>query len=297
MRLTPLLAAALLVAGCVSTLPPPPPAPIPAQVALHRQPDGRILVDAVIDGHGPYPFVLDTGSSVTVLDLALVVELGLASQGYDVTVHGVVSQSSAPAFESVSVGLGDDAIAPPWVVGLDIAGLSGARGVIGIDVLSQRVIEIDHGRGVVRFGRHAYDPPTNRDYSRANLVIDSFGLPHVLVHINNRQGLALLDTGLSGMIIDPTFAARARVPVSTRPADLVDVLSESIPAPRTGRARLQIGKARWVIERVALLRPAVLDRLDAGAPVVAVLGATVFEDTMLVFDFMSGALYIVERAG
>jgi predicted aspartyl protease len=294
MRLTLLFAAALLAASCASR---PPPLPRPVEVPLIRQADGRILVEATVDGHGPYPFVLDTGSSVTVIDLALVAELGLATQGLDVTVHGVVSASAAPAFDSVALGFAEDVIAPPWVVGLDIGGLETARGVIGVDVLSQRVIEIDRARGVVRFGRYAYEPPPDRSYSRAELVTDSFGLPHVQVHVNDEPGLALVDTGLSGMIMDPAFAARADVPMIARPIELIDVLNESIPAPRTGRARLRIGRARWTIERIALLRPAVLDRLDAGAPVEAVLGASVFENTLLVLDFKSGALFIVERRG
>jgi predicted aspartyl protease len=292
MRLTLLLPAALLAAGCATRL---PPRPEPTEVALRAQPDGRLVVEAMVDGLGPYPFVLDTGSSVTVVDLALVAELELVAQGYDVTVHGVVSASTAPVYESITLGLGDDRIAPPWVVGLNIGGLDGPRGVIGIDVLSQRVLEIDRGRGVVRLGRHPYEPPTDRTYSRADLVTDTFGLPHVVVQVNDVEGLALIDTGLSGMIMDPAFAERAGMATTSRPAELIDVLSESIPAPRTGRARLRIGRARWLIERIALLRPTVLDRLEAGAPVEAVLGAGVFENTLLVIDFWSRSIYIVEQ--
>lgn len=284
-----LLAAGLMLAGCAAL-----PAPTPVEVPLERQADGRLIVQATIGGFGPYPFIVDTGSSATVLDTQLVEELGLSVRVTGVTVHGVAGAATATAFESVPVGLGGEAITPPWIVGFNLPEVTDARGVIGVDVLSQRTVEIEGDAAVMRLGRTRYAPPEGSSVSRSALVIDAHGLPHVEVRVNSSRGLALVDTGLAGMIIDPAFARRARVPLSDESLRLVDAVNEETAVRRTGRAQLHIGRARWTVGRIALLRPAVLDQLDAGEPTEAILGASVFANSTVVIDFERGHFYIVE---
>jgi predicted aspartyl protease len=269
--------------------------PVPSEIALVRESDGRMLAPVRIDGAGPYLFVLDTGASVTAFDTMLVEELGLARESFEVTVFGVSGASIAPAHQAVTLGLGDDHIALPWVVALDLPDIAGARGVLGMDVLAQRVIEIDGDRSVLRLWRAPFAPPSNLAWSRAELVLGPYDLPHVVVRINGEEGLALVDTGLAGMIVDPAFAERAGVPEDNRPIELVDVLHAPTLAPRSGRARLRIGEARWTIERVALIRPRVLDELEFGERIEAILGVGVFGSSSLVIDIGERALYVIAR--
>lgn len=293
LRFAVLLLAMTLVGACVAT----PAMRPPSEVPFLRQADGRIIVFALIDGAGPFPLIIDTGASVTVLDDSLVAELGLAARGVEVTVHGVGGASSAPAYEPISVALGADELSLPWVVGIDLPGSSDARGILGVDALAQRTIEIDSGARMLRLRSDRYAPPPGAGTSRSNMVIDTNGLPHVEIRVNNTRGLALIDTGLGGMIIDPAFAARAGVPLSADPVEFRDVTNEATAVQRTGRARLRIGQAFWIVERVALLRPEVLDRLDAGERTEAVLGASVFSETTLVLDFTSRRLYVLGDVG
>lgn len=281
----------LLAAACAQL----PESPRPVEIPLERQADGRLFVQAMIGGVGPYPFLLDTGSSVTVLDELLVAELGLAAQHFDVKVHGVGGVRTAAAYEAVSVEVGGEVLTPPWVVGFNLPEATDARGVIGVDVLSQRTVEIDGAANLLRLGRTRYAPPAGSSVSRSTLVIDAHGLPHVEVRVNDSPGLALVDTGMAGMIIDPDFAARARVPMSDGPIQLIDAVNELTAVRRTGRARLNIGRARWNVARIAMLRPPVLDQLDAGAPTEAILGASVFAHATMVIDFDRGHFYIVAK--
>ena len=135
---------------------------------------------------------------------------------------------------------------------LDLSHLRIARGVLGVDVLSRRVVEIDGDENVVRFGVGPYSPPGHLIASRTELVPEAHGLPLVPAAVNDTEGLALIDTGLGGMIIVPDFAARAGVPMTGGPMNLVDVLSENAATPRSGRARLSVANARWTIQRIAL---------------------------------------------
>lgn len=262
---------------------------------MQRQDDGRIVVDVMVGGRGPYPFVLDTGASVTILDRNLVAELGLGATGEEVTVHGVTASATAPVFQALPISIGGEDLSPPWVVALDLSHLRIARGVLGVDILRQRVLEIDGDLDVVRFGSAPYFPLPAYDTSHADLVVDVHGLPHVEVTINNAKGLALIDTGLGGMIIDPAFATRARVPMEDVPIELVDVMSEAAASRRSGRARLRVADVSWRIDRIALLRPSVLDAIDAGAPTEAILGARVFANTTLVLDYGQSRLFVVDQ--
>ncbi len=289
MRLLSLLAVAALAVGCAYRPSVPPPTEIP----LLRGPDGRLVVHADVDGQGPFPFILDTGASVTLLDLALANELALTGSGREVIVHGVAGIATATAHPGITIGLGQDAVTPRFVAVLDLPERDTARGVLGVDVVGERVLEIDPGAGVVRLGRAAYAAPPGAAVSRANLVVDSHGLPLVEAEINGEPGLALVDTGLAGMIIAPDFAARAGVSSRDGPVTLVDVMSQTVAVRRSGRARLSIGRARWSVERVALLRPPVFDLIDQ--PAEAILGANVFAASTLVIDFERRELYIVDR--
>jgi hypothetical protein len=105
--------------------------------------------------------------------------------------------------------------------------------------------------------------------------------------------VALLDTGLGSMILVPDFAHRALVVSREAPVALVDVMSGVTASRRSGRATLQVGRSRWTIEQVALVRPPVLDVLDKPADLI--LGAAVFRDSSLVLDFERRELYLVDR--
>ncbi|MBX3481317.1 MAG: aspartyl protease family protein [Caulobacter sp.] len=67
----------LLIALAASPLAGPALAQSKAIVAPIRLANGRVLIDALINGQGPYPFAIDTGAVVSGVDQALAEELGL----------------------------------------------------------------------------------------------------------------------------------------------------------------------------------------------------------------------------
>jgi predicted aspartyl protease len=252
-------------------------------------------VQVEIAGSAPQPFIVDTGASVTLIDTALAEELALdPSAGFQVEVYGVSGVATAVAYPDLSVKLGEEVITPQWLAVLELPEMyASSRGVLGVDVLSQRVIELDGEELTLRLGRAPYNPPWGVDASRADLIVDPHGFPLVELEVNNARGLAFIDTGLPSMIIVPEFAARARVPTPDGPLTFVDVTSEITAVRRSGRARLSIGQSRWLVDQVALVRPPVLDLIEA--PAEAILGAQVFADATLVLDFERRELYLVDQ--
>jgi hypothetical protein len=148
--------AALLAGQSPAPVAPPPMAPTtapiptdastvpgdPASTAVKlRELDNRMTVPVLIDGKGPFPFIVDSGATRTVISSTLAAQLGLPPAGI-VPLHSVGGESAVPAvhIDSLYVGaLPAKAIVAPV---LDEANL-GALGILGIDTLKGKKVVID----------------------------------------------------------------------------------------------------------------------------------------------------------
>ncbi len=114
----------------------------PASTAVSlREIDTRMTVPVLINGKGPYRFIVDSGATRTVISSRLAAELGLPSAG-TVPLHSVGGESEVPAvqIDNLYVGaLPAKAIVAPV---LDEANLGG-EGILGIDTLAHKKVVID----------------------------------------------------------------------------------------------------------------------------------------------------------
>ncbi len=99
-----------------------------------------VLVRVCVDGHGPYPFVLDTGASVSLVDSRLVTQLHLpaATPSQEVVGLGCVATSKRVRLSSWSAG--GLVLAPQTVMTAHIAGFGSSAspvGILGSDVLAR----------------------------------------------------------------------------------------------------------------------------------------------------------------
>ena len=120
-------------------------------VPIRRTAAGLVVVPVSINGHGAYPFLLDTGSEATIVDPALADELGLMAAGGRnlLTSTGVVGADVVRAsivFGAVEAG-GVEVLEMP----LDAvrAHAPDVRGVLGHDVLRRRNWLLDYGHATV----------------------------------------------------------------------------------------------------------------------------------------------------
>lgn len=82
---------------------PPSPTPSPTATTItvpldvvHQGRATLAIVPVTIDGHGPYPFILDTGASTSGINRVLAQHLHLPRTGRTATVSGVVSSAKIP---------------------------------------------------------------------------------------------------------------------------------------------------------------------------------------------------------
>lgn len=140
-------------------------APQPGEVEFDLVgPGGAALVVPVrINGSGPFPFVLDTGATVTCLDEALVKELSLPDAPGAVAIGGGlggIGSMRLVALESVALGeaLVRDLqgcavdLAPMQKAGLDV------RGLLGLNFLRAYRLTVDFARRTVRVERPGGEP-------------------------------------------------------------------------------------------------------------------------------------------
>jgi hypothetical protein len=106
----------------------------------------------MINQSGPYDFLVDTGSQVTIVDPSLAAELHLEAQGA-ANVVGVTSQTRASLAQLNSLEVGSHAIAHPRAVLQDLSSLRVAglrvRGILGEDFLSHFDLLIDNAHGLL----------------------------------------------------------------------------------------------------------------------------------------------------
>ena len=121
---------------------PPPrgsPPDTPEQLALSHDAATRLTIPVMVDGHGPFAFVIDTGADRTVISTELATTLGLP-KGPKVRLHESAGVDVVETVVIDRLDIGERTIRRIEAPTLAVAGL-GAAGMLGIDSLhDQRVV-------------------------------------------------------------------------------------------------------------------------------------------------------------
>jgi predicted aspartyl protease len=191
-------------------------------VSLRPFPGPLLVVPVKINGSGPYDFILDTGSTVTILDGPLFRELGLRSDGNTQLASPVatVAQFRATAKEVSVNGIG--------VVNLKVAEMETlrlgsmdrlVRGILGENFLDQfdllidnehRQVTLDATAGLANLfdGEHLTVSPMS---SFQGTVVAHRPIVSVIVpSYNSRPLRLLLDTGAAALAIFPREGTQRR---------------------------------------------------------------------------------------
>ncbi len=185
---------------------------------------GRPILDARINGRGPYPLLLDTGAHGSVLDLALARELKLPiGKAVDVSSPGGQGiQAQIVTLERLEIG------------GLSVLGATGAaveglpfppgpdapRGILSPYQLGGVLVTIDYPHRQALFRRGALPEPDGREVFGWESGQD---LPQIPVSVAGHALRIHLDSGAQGGLSVPTA--------------FIDSLPLSTPVSEVGRAR------------------------------------------------------------
>ncbi|WP_421934920.1 retroviral-like aspartic protease family protein [Phenylobacterium sp.] len=124
--------------------PNPPPPSDDAVLQAGFDPVQRMTVPVLVDGAGPFTFVVDTGANHSVLAIETAIGLGLPSAG-TAQIHGIagVEPAETVAVRRMTIGsVVTGRVRMPLIPRRDL----GADGLLGVDVLTRRDVLLDFER-------------------------------------------------------------------------------------------------------------------------------------------------------
>ena len=146
---------ALCLFAVLFTVGLPAETPCPANikpVPFHNSRQQQMIVQVSINDGGPYDFLLDTGTQMTVVDRSLAAELGLPTSG-NAIVAGMSFHGQIKFAQIEMLKLGEYASMNHRVLVYDMNKIQRARfairGLLGQDFLSRFSVFIDNAHGVL----------------------------------------------------------------------------------------------------------------------------------------------------
>jgi len=170
-------------------------APEPRYVSPTRRDQiGRIWAPVMINGHGPFRLVLDTGASHSAVTSLVALALGIPTdQSPPVILRGVTGFATVPTIHVDTLTVGDLAVDSPTLPIVPDA-LGGAQGILGGEGLIGKRVFIDfrHDKIVITFSR-------NERSTRDFVDVPFHSLRQTLVVVSAVVGdvpvKAIIDTG------------------------------------------------------------------------------------------------------
>lgn len=294
------LAAVLVLPGCASTLDQDDALAIAPYRILE---DGRIVVETRVDDQGPFPFALDTGSSISIIfdKLRNELELELIPE-QQVMIHGAVGSGGFPLVNVGRLRLGQEAWVNPRVASLpgDTEASANFDGILGTDFLRRYAVGFSTKDNIVRL----YDPDTVRDRSyrgwatvqleHTNIGKGGAALYFFEVDIEGQTVPALFDLGAGlNMINWPGASILNLAPARRSEGDHVSGVLESTPVMARIKAReVKTAGIQWRNEVFLIGDLEIFATLQQSDSPLVILGAGLFNQRDFVIDFVRNRLLV-----
>lgn len=235
--MVPLALAAMVSGASLPQAVPPIPMiaaeqpPLPEDTLSFADSDRRMTVLVSVDGHGPYTFVVDTGSERTVVshDLAGLLDL---KPGRRVHVTAMTNDAMVGTVVVPSLSVNKIAARTIEAPALDQANM-GAPGMLGLDALQGHSVTIDFAHDVMTV------QPSHKHYSAPSrpgeiVVIGKNLFGQLIVtdaHYHDRRISVVIDTGTPVTIANPAFVRMlGKTPKSIGTVSLVSALGQLLVA-------------------------------------------------------------------
>ena len=169
----------------------------PALYAVPTSKDrvGRVLAPVMINGQGPFRFIVDTGANRSAVSPRLVARLGLdAGSAQPIDVHGVTGMAELPAVEFESLKAGEIDLGRVRVPVLSESVFAGADGILGVDGLQNTRIEVDFTADRVNVTRST-GTRARSGFLKVPARLEHGGLLLVSGKVGRQKAEIIIDTG------------------------------------------------------------------------------------------------------
>ena len=244
-----LLALSLLVSSgaLATTLEPGPDGPdatAPETITPAQDKALRMTIPVMVNGHGPYPFVVDTGADRSVISRELADMLKLPG-GQKLLMHNTAGVESVPSVAIDSLGFGHHEIHGVAAPVLSAANI-GADGMLGLDSLRDQHVVMDFHQKTFFTGPSRESTDEIGPYS---IVVEGrrlFG-QLVLVDAESRGTpiFVILDTGAQNTVGNPALQRLMErhdaTPGHVHVTDVISVTGGLTPAETNQMPSIRLG--------------------------------------------------------
>jgi len=235
--------------------------------------EAAMVVEVCLEGQGPFPFLIDTGASSTVIDLKVAARLRLPKAGSPQRYFGIgcsltTQQERLTTWSVAGLPLASQTVAVQAVPGL--GGKGDVDGLLGADTLSRfGAVRFDFAAQTMTFPGPQSPLPRTRSQVRgplpapipaallsgpppalAGLTVaegPTYTVAAAAIHFRGANGGVFLglDTGSSRSVVDPSLRSVVRL-ASTNLAEREHTVCSSITMPIVQSGPWSIGKLRLV---------------------------------------------------
>jgi predicted aspartyl protease len=186
---------------------------------------GRVVVAAMVNGKGPFRFIVDTGATHSTVSPRLVQALGLQpTEVPSIVLNGITgtAQVSAVTLDRLQAGdmTVDQLVAP--VVWAPV--MAGADGILGAAGLTGRSLSVDFQRNSVRISR-GVEMAVRGEALKIHATRVTHGLMILSMQVGGVRGLAVIDTGSERTLGNPALREALKLRTRTGTEALVTSVS------------------------------------------------------------------------
>jgi hypothetical protein len=232
-----------LLLGAATQAPPPDP----GTVAARQDRAARLTIPVMVNGQGPYDFLIDTAADRSVISRELAASLSLRA-GPEVKLHSTGGIETEPSAIIDRLAFGTHELRGITAPALSRAGM-GAAGILGLDSLRGQLVVMDFAAG-----RFLTRPSEARPEERGPFTVVVEGRRRfgqlVLVDADSARSpiLVILDSGAQNSIGNPALRRllETEPPHGARPnlAEIISVTGSRTPAHLNFIAELHLGGVR-----------------------------------------------------
>jgi len=168
-----------------------------------------MVAPMMVNGAGPFRFIVDTGANRSAVSDALAARLGLTSVGTG-QVHSISGVTEAPMTEIRAFRYGDLDLQPSLVPIVEGAVLGGEEGLLGVDGMRGRRLRIDFENRCIEISSAEEPLRSRRGWTNIEGELRFGHLVVIPGRIRGQDVSVLIDTGSDSTLANPAFREQVR---------------------------------------------------------------------------------------
>lgn len=273
---------------------------------------GWFTVAVMVNGQGPYDFVLDTGSTLTLAFRNLAnIQAFEPTGGPPLRVLGILSKEELEPYALGDIALGGAVLEDH--VGIILGDWAPPRrtprGIIGLDFLREYAVHFNSATRTMTLYPHGGIPKSElKGLIKVKLTPDDFGATSGALFkaeglVNRKPVKFIIDLGSASTLInyiagEAIFSTVQTTNIGqgfTTGSHLKDVFDDRTHARTALLNRIQLGRAIWRNHGAWIYNAPVFDDLGVQGLAYGLAGVDLFADRDFALDFGENALYVSRR--